>query len=148
MGITWFASLFNRSSPPTMRHAIFGEIVYSRHDGWTNNNFKLWGFEGVALQVDAGLEGPDPAQEQAFESLEKRREHILPRCLEALEQVRSDFGVPQSDFVVTGLSIPSFQESRGSGQWTLWFDLIGDDHFMYGIQTDDDWKTLDAFADD
>jgi hypothetical protein len=28
------------------------------------------------------------------------------------------------------------------------FDLSGDDHFMYGIQTDDNWHTLTAFADD
>jgi len=37
---------------------------------------------------------------------------------------------------------------RNGHLWTLWFDLSGDDHFMYGIQTDDNWQTLTAFADD
>jgi hypothetical protein len=122
--------------------------VFSRHDGWINKDFQLWGFTGIELLVDAGEEGPSRQQEEAFRRFEMQRDTLLPRCLAEVDKVRTDLGVVSSSFVISGLTIPSLK-GEGSGRlWTLWFDLAGDDQFMYGVQTDDDWKTVIGFADD
>jgi hypothetical protein len=65
--------------------------------------------------------------------------------------VRRELEIASRRFVISGVTIPSFpsfQPVRNGHLWTLWFDLSGDDHFVYGIQTDDNWQTLTAFADD
>lgn len=147
MSTGWFLS-FTKRPPLKREHPLFGELVYSRHDGWTNDQFSLWGFANVGLQVDAGPEGPSPLQEQAFQAFEKRRDDLLPRCLKELDGVRQELGAPPSEFAISALTIPSLQKGPQADLWTLWFDLTGDSHFMYGIQTDDAWETLVGFADD
>jgi hypothetical protein len=44
-----------KKPPPTLSHPLFGEITFSRHDGWMNRDFQLWGFSKVELIID-GLE--------------------------------------------------------------------------------------------
>jgi len=146
-------SLFDRlkgKPAPELEHPLFGTIRYSKHDGWENPELSLWGFDGVQLLIDAGLEGPSPVQEEEFRRFEATRADLLPRCLAAVDDVRAGFEVPKAEFRVSGLTIPSLID-RGEPHdrlWTLWFDLEGDDHFMFGVQTDDEWATIVAFADD
>lgn len=140
--------LFRKGGSPPREHPLFGTLRYSKHDGWENEDFSLWDFKGIQLLIDAGTDGPSPRQEEAFRRFEAGRGELLPRCLRALDSVRESFEVPEGEFRVTGLSIPSLGPGRGGDLWTLWFDLEGDDHFMYGVQSDNDWETLAAFADD
>ncbi|MFW6084931.1 MAG: hypothetical protein ACODAA_06945 [Gemmatimonadota bacterium] len=62
--------------------------------------------------------------------------------------LRREMGLPAGRFTITGLTIPALHDSNGGLLWTLWFDCAGDDHFWYGVQSDDEWKTLHPFADD
>ena len=144
----WFSFLFKQTPAPRLQHALFGELVFSRHDGWINQDFELWGLKGVQLVLDASEDGPSPEQERAFQTFEKQRDTLLPRCLTEVDKVRVDLGVDASTFVISGLTIPSMARTPQGSLWTLWFDLVGDDHFMYGVQTDDEWATLTGFADD
>lgn len=133
-----------------MEHAVFGTLQYSKHDGWENADFSLWGFDGVQLLIDGGPEGPSPVQEEAFQRFHAARADLLPRCLAAVDEVRAGFEVAKAEFKVTGLTIPSLAADGEPHDrlWTLWFDLEGDEHFMYGVQSDDDWATIVGFADD
>lgn len=124
-----------------MQHPTFGAIEFSHHDGWINNNFELWGFKGIALLVNGSEDGPSAEVEAAFRRFETQRDTLLPRCLALVEEERAGWGIAPAKFSISGLTITP-------GLWTLWFDLEGDDHFMYGVQTDDDWATLTGFADD
>ena len=144
----WFSSLFKRQPPLRVRHTLFGELVFSRHDGWINEEFELWGFKSVELLLDAREDGPSVEQERAFRRFEQQRETLLPRCLAEVDKVRAELAVPLSTFVISGLTIPPLSADPHEHLWTLWFDLVGDEHFMYGVQTDDDWTTLTGFADD
>src|SRR5262244_3588856 len=54
----WFSSLFKRQPPPSLRHSLFGELVFSRSDGWINKEFELWGFKGGELLLVARQDGP------------------------------------------------------------------------------------------
>lgn len=133
-----------------MEHPLFGALHYSKHDGWENVDFSLWGFDGVQLLIDGGPEGPSPVQEEAFRRFDAARADLLPRCLAAVDEVRAGFEVAKAEFKVSGLTIPLL-EANGEPHdrlWTLWFDLEGDEHFMYGVQSDDEWATIVAFADD
>jgi len=132
-----------------IEHPLFGTIRFSKHDGWENAAFSLWGFDGVQLLIDGGPEGPTAAQEEAFVRFEAMRADLLPRCVAAVDEVRVSFEVPKADFRVSGLTIPPLTDGQPHEKlWTLWFDLEGDEHFMYGVQSDDDWATVVAFADD
>ena len=146
--MSWFSSFFGRQSRPPLQHPLFGELRYSRSDGWINDRFELWGFKGIELLIAAGVDGPSPQQEAAFREFVEQRETLLPGCIAEVDRVRADMGVAPSTFVIRGLTIPSLAGGRAPFLWTLWFDLTGDDHFMYGVQTDDAWKTLIGFADD
>lgn len=133
-----------------VEHPLFGALHYSKHDGWENADFSLWGFDGVQLLIDGGPEGPSPVQEEAFKRFEAARESLLPRCLAAVDEVRAGLEVAKAEFKVSGLTIPSLAADGEPHDrlCTLWFDLEGDEHFMYGVQSDDDWTTVVAFADD
>ena len=144
----WFSSLFKRQPPPSLRHTLFGELVFSRSDGWINKEFELWGFKGVELLLVARQDGPSREQEDAFRRFAEQRETLLPRCLAGVDKVRAELAVPASTFLISGLTIPSLGDDSHGHLWTLWFDLVGDEHFMYGVQTDDDWTTVTGFADD
>lgn len=135
--------------PPEMDHPLFGHLVYLRRDGcWQNEDFELWGASGVDLLLDGGPDGPTPEQESAYRRFRDARENLLPRCLEALAGLRRKMGLPDSQFTVNGLTLPALAESSDGKLWTLWFDCAGDDHFWYGVQSDDDWETIHPFADD
>jgi hypothetical protein len=144
----WFSSLFRRRPPLRLQHTQFGEITFSTSDGWINKEFELWGFKGIELLLDAREVGPSPEQERAFRHFERQRDVLLPRCLAEVDKVREELGVASSSFVISGLTIPSLSVKPNGQLWTMWFDLAGDDHFMYGLQTDDEWSTLTGFADD
>ena len=139
-----------RGPTPTIEHPLFGALRFSRHDGWENPGFTLWSFEGVQLLIDAGPEGPSPTQEEAFRRFESTRADLLPRCVAAVDEVRASFEATGGEFRVSGLTIPALAGGSEAHDrlWTLWLDLERDDHFMYGVQTDDDWETIVAFADD
>jgi hypothetical protein len=146
--VEWLSSLFKREPERRIQHPRFGELVFSRPDGWINNDFEFWGFKGIELLIDAGEGGPTREQEQAFRDFEVQQVALLPRCLAEVDKVRRELEVASSTFVISGLTIPSLGASEQDRLWTLWFDLDGDEHFMYGVQTDDNWATLIGFADD
>ena len=131
-----------------MDHPLFGRISFSRHDAWQNPAFALWGYLNVDLLIDAPPTGPTRVQEEAFIRFRESRSTLLPKCLDAVAAVRGAMTMPKGEFLVTGLSIPPLTDSRGGKLWTLWFDCVGDEHFWYGVQSEDDWKTLLGFADD
>ena len=146
-----FGRLRGKGNPPlTLEHVLFGTLRYSRHDGWENPDFDLWGFGDVQLLIDGGPEGPTDEQSAAFRRFEAARDDLLPRCVAAVDEVRASFEVPEAEFRVSGLTIPALTggDEPGERLWTLWLDLAGDEHFMYGVQTEDDWATIVAFADD
>ena len=147
MGI--FTRFFGKKTePPRIDHPLFGTIEFSKHDGWQNMDFPLWGRSNVELIVDSGTDGPTRDQEEAFRRFEESREVLLPRCLDALEDLRGKMEMPPGTFVISGLTVPSLGEEETGKLWTLWFDCEGDEDFWYGVQTDDDWQTLSPFADD
>lgn len=135
--------------PPEMENPLFGHLVYLERDGcWQNEDFDLWGASEVDLLIYGGPDGPTADQETAFRRFRDAREDLLPRCLEALAGLRREMGLPDGQFTVSGLTIPALDDSRDGKLWTLWFDCAGDDHFWYGVQSDDDWDTIHPFADD
>ncbi len=95
-----------RKKPPLrLPHELFGDITYPKTDGWINDAFILWGFDGVELLIRANENGPTRIQEEAFINFRDQQQDLLPGCLAEVDN-------------------------------------------MYGIQTDDNWQTLTAFADD
>lgn len=146
--MSWFSSFFRRSNPTNLHHPLFGELRYSRTDGWINDRFEFWGFTGTELLIHAGIDGPSVQQEVAFKALVEQKNALLPRCLAEVDRVRREMEIEESTFAITGLTIPSMAKGKNPFLWTLWFDLGGDDHFWYGVQTDDGWVTLAGFADD
>ncbi len=137
------------SPPPELDHPLFGHLVYLERDGcWQNEHFDLWDASGVDLLVYCGPDGPTADQETAFRRFRDTGEVLLQGCLEALAGLRSEMGLPDSQLTVNGLTIPALDDSRDGKLWTLWFDAAGDDHFWYGVQSDDDWDTIHPFADD
>src|SRR5262245_26830680 len=125
-----FDRLFRRQPPVTLEHPLFGRLQYSKHDGWQNDSFALWGSNGVELLIEADLNGPTRKQEDAFVAMRDAQNELLARCLAEVEKVRKEIGVPEGCFRISGLSIPSLQDEPHGRLWTLWFDLEGDDHYM------------------
>ena len=146
--MSFLRSLFRRRGPrPRLDHPLFGRIAYSRDGRWENRSFELWGHEHVDLLIDAPASGPTRDQEQTFVRFRDSRETLLPRCLEAVAAVRRETASGEDVFQITGLSIPALSDERAGRLWTLWLDC-GDEQFWYGVQTEDEWSTLAAFADD
>jgi hypothetical protein len=98
--------------------------------------------------VESDDRGPTEAQVVAFRRLHDSKEALLPRCIAALDAMRREMKAPPGQWVISGLTIPQLDGSPSGTLWTMWFDSKNDDHYMYGIQTDNDWSTLRAFADD
>jgi hypothetical protein len=147
--VAWLRSLLRRGPPvPPRDHPLFGRIAFSRHDGWRNPAFGLWGHSPVDLLIDAPAAGPTREQEEAFVRFRDARATLWSRCLDAVVAVRREMGASEGAFSITGLSIPALGATRSGRLWTLWFDCAGDEHFWYGVQSDDDWQTLAGFADD
>jgi hypothetical protein len=143
-----FQRLFGpKEPPPTIEHQIFGTIVYSKHDGWINTSFSAFGYSGIQLQIDAGPEGPTQEQVGAFTNLTAKPD-VLSESIKRLSTVRAEMDLPEGTFVLSGITIPSFRPEPQGNLWTLWFDCPEDDHFMFGVQSDDEWETLHPFADD
>jgi len=140
--------MFRKKPPLRLNHPLFGNITYSKTDGWINDAFTLWGSDGIELLIRANENGPTRTQEEAFINFRAQQQDLHPRCLAEVDKVRRELEITSSRFVISGVVIPSFEPVPNGHLWTLWFDLSGDDHFMYGIQTDDNWQTLTAFADD
>src|SRR5262245_25883145 len=144
----WLNHIFRRKPPLRLTHPLFGDITYSKTDGWINDACTRWECDGNKLLIRANENGPTRTQEEAFINFRDQQQDLLPRCLAEVDKVRRELEIASSAFVISGVAIPSFQPLPNGHLWTLWFDLSGDDHFMYGIQTDDNWLTLTAFADD
>lgn len=142
--------LFPKAEPVlVLHHPVFGQLRFHREGtGWQNSAFTLWSFCGVDLQIAARREGPTAFQTQEFIRFRDAGEALWPRCLAAVEAVRAEMGVAAGAFRISGLSIPSFGPEGAGRLWTLWLDLEGDDHFGYGVQTQDGWQTIAGFADD
>ena len=147
--MTILRRLFDPAEPPLVaEHAVFGTIRFSKPDCWTNDAFVLWGTTDVQLLLTATRQGPSTRQVEAYLRFRDAQSALLPRCLEAVDAVRSRHGIPKAAFRISALSIPSFTDGPSPTLWKLWFDLEGDDHFMYGVESEDEWQTLTGFADD
>lgn len=147
--MTFIGRLFGKTEPPlTLDHPVFGRLQFLNRDGWQNRAFAFWGFEPVDVVITAGREGPSMLQADQFLRLRDSHAQMWPRCVAALEAVRASLRVAPARFRVTGVSVPSLGPERAGNLWTIWVDLEGDDHFMYGVQSQDGWRTLAAFADD
>ena len=147
-----FRDLWGFTAPPlNQEHPIFGAITYTAGKGWESEGLELWGFHDVYLMIDAEADGPTPLQEAAFVRLRDSRDTLLPRCLALVDEERArTAGAPGVAFV-TAVSVPALGGS-GLGQtgdlWTLWFDYEGEEHWSFGVQSTNDWRTLAGFAED
>jgi hypothetical protein len=137
-----------RKSPLTMEHSIFGTLTFSPHDGWMNPSFTAFGYTGIDLLIDAGPDGPTERQVTAFADLSIKQTSILRDALIRLQELRDEMELPPGTFRLSGITLPSYKDESQGMLWTLWFDCPEDDHFMFGVQSDDEWQTLHPFADD
>jgi hypothetical protein len=148
--MSWLQTLFARKAI-VREHAIFGSITYSEGRGWRRDNFSFWGFQAVLLLIDAGPDGPTPEQEAAFLWLRNQQVEVLPRCLVEVESQRSQTMGAAEGLSLSGLSIPSLGTAgpaRTGQLWTIWFDYDAEDHWSYGVQSDDAWRTIQGYAED
>ena len=129
-------------------HQLFGQLTFSRHDGWINSSFTAFGCSGIELLIDAGPEGPTLQQVEAFKNFSHKHESVLSESTKRLQDTRSEMQLPPGAFVLSGITIPSYKPEPQGKLWTLWFDCPEDEHFMFGVQSDDEWQTLHPFADD
>jgi hypothetical protein len=144
-----FRQIFGfKQSPQSMQHQLFGNLTFSRHDGWINPSFSVFGYSGIELLIDAGPEGPNSDQVEAFNNLSRKHEMILSESVKRLQKTRGEMQLPPGTFVLSGITIPSYGAESHGKLWTLWFDCPEDEHFMFGVQSDDEWQTLHPFADD
>ena len=144
-----FQRIFGSRKPsPAVDHPIFGKITYSKHDGWLNPSFSAFGYSEIDLLIDAGPEGPIPEQLEAFANLTAKHDSILSESIKSLESMRKEMTLPAGRFLLSGITIPSYKPETQGKLWTLWFDCPEDSHYMFGVQSDDEWQTLHPFADD
>ena len=73
---------------------------------------------------------------------------ILSESITVLESMREGIGLPAGTFLLSGITIPSYKSESRARLWTLWFDCTEDEHFMFGVQSDDEWQNIHPFADD
>jgi hypothetical protein len=143
-----FQRLLGPKKPAAVvEHPIFGKITYSKHDGWINTSFSAFGYSGIDLLIDAGPEGPTSEQMDAFANLAAKHDSILSESVIGLQSMRAEMSLRLGTFVLSGITIPSYKPELQGRLWTLWFDCPEDDHFMFGVQSDDEWRTLHPFAD-
>lgn len=137
-----------KEPPPQLDHPLFGKLTYSRQDGWINSDFSVFGYSGIELLISAGPEGPTSQQVDTFQNFSMKHETILTQCMKLLQNLQEEMNVPRGDFVLSGITIPSYKAERNGMLWTLWFDCPEEEHFWFGVQSDDEWQTLHPFADD
>jgi hypothetical protein len=152
MGRNVFWDLFHRRRVTrVVDHPAFGRLEFAPTLGWSNQAFSFWGFTPVQLLIDASENGPTKEQEEAFRRLVDRQEALLPRLLAAVAEQRADTVRPQGVPVVRTLSVPALGASgpaRTGSLWTMWFEYPAEEIWGYGVQSQDDWVTLHAFAED
>jgi hypothetical protein len=142
-------SWLRRKPDLSLEHPVFGRLTYSPREGnWVNRGFSLWGYSALQLVIAADENGPSAVQADAFRTLEASREQVLPRAIESLRNLPPLEGSVGSAFVLTGLAIPKLEVVGGAGLWHLWFDKEGDDLYMFGVESNDSWRTLQAYAGD
>jgi hypothetical protein len=144
-----FLNWFRKHEARELDHPEFGHLRYSeRHQSWVNENFAFWGYSGLQLVIDGDASGPTAAQFEALRDMQKARDQLLPRCLSALTALPELEGSVGSTFVLAGLSVPRLDDSESGLLWNLWFDKEGDEHYMFGVQSTDSWRTLQAHVGD
>jgi hypothetical protein len=132
-------------------HPLFGAISFTPGHGWERTDFTFWGFRGVQLLIDAGPDGPTTAQGTAFRRLHDQQAQLLPQCLAEVASRRAETERPPGDAFLSTLSIPALGSDGPAltgDLWTIWFDYEGEEHWMYGVQSSDDWRTFAGFAED
>jgi hypothetical protein len=101
--------------------------------------------------IDAPDTGPTPHQEDAFRTLIDGADVLLPRLLAAVASKREETQRPPGRAYPRAISVPAL-DSRGpggtGGLWTIWFDYENEAYWSYGVQSNDDWTTVSAFAED
>lgn len=140
-----------RSSARTIDHPLFGRIQHIPALGWENDRFRLWSYTGVLLMIDAPAAGPTGIQEDAFRRFLERRYDVHPRVMTAIAEKRQETTGLAGNPRARAISVPSLGSSgpvRTGTLWTIWFDYEAEDHWTYGVQTDDDWVSVCGFAED
>jgi hypothetical protein len=89
-----FKRMFRKKPPLRLTHPLFGDITYSKTDGWINDGFTLWGFDGVELLIRANENGPTRIQEEAFINFRAQQQDLLPRCLAEVDKVLVNWKSP------------------------------------------------------
>jgi hypothetical protein len=98
----WLKRIFRRKPPLQLRHPLFGDITYSKPDGWINDEFTLWGFDGVELLIRANENGPTRIQEEALINFHAQQQDLPPRCLAEVDKVRRELEIASSGFAISG----------------------------------------------
>lgn len=111
---------------------------------WGQDGIEFWGTPEVDLSIDAGETGPSPDQVDEFWRLIDAKNDLLPRLLGALQEMENE----AAQFVLVGVHIPKLDGSKAGELSRFWFDRLADDHFIYGVESNDRWQTLIAHRDD
>lgn len=139
---------FRKRGVVELEHPDFGRLVHSeRQRDWVNRDFTLWGASGLQLVIAGDRSGPTAAQVAAFHELRSTPD-VLRRSLAALAEMPQPEGSSGSTFVLMGLSIPRLDDSESGRLWNLWFEKEGDDHYLFGVQSTDGWRTIRPYAED
>jgi len=111
---------------------------------WEQGGIEFWGTPEVDLSIDADEAGLSSEQVNEFWRLVDAKNDLLPRLLGALQEEENE----AARFVLVGVHIPKLDGSKAGELSRFWFDRIGDDHFIYGVESNDRWQTLSAHRDD
>lgn len=101
--------------------------------------------------IDAPAAGPTGIQEDAFRRFLERRDDLLPRIMTVIAKKRQETSGLAGNPGARAISVPSLGSGGPAGTgnlWTIWFDYEAEDHWSYGVQTDDDWVSVRGFAED
>lgn len=111
---------------------------------WQHSGIEFWGLPQVEISITASDAGPSPEQVAEFGRLSRSKDLLLPRMLGALRTQEAE----PAEFVLVGLHIPRLDHTPAGELGRFWFDRLGDDHFLYGVETTDRWQTLRSYRDD
>ena len=138
-------SIFRKPPAPQPRDFCDISLSYSRVDNcWQQSDLEFWGFRSVDLTIDADEAGPSSEQASEYWRLVKAKDSLLPRLFAALQSQEAE----PAHFVLVGVHIPRLDGSKAGELARFWFDRVGDDHFMYGVESTDRWQTMQAHRDD
>lgn len=132
-------------------HPVFGRLEFTPSLGWSNNRFTFYGFTPVTLLIDGSDSGPSREQEEAVRRLTEKEAALLPGLLAAVAEKRAETERSPGAPAVSTLSVPALAShgpARTGSLWTIWFEYPDEEHWSYGVQSDDDWLTFRAFAED